>query len=311
MRPAFSVIFFTVATGAGYGVLVMLAILAVCGALPAGVLPVFVMLGTALGLITAGLLSSTLHLGRPERAWRAFSQWRSSWLSREGVASVITYIPAGLFGIGWLALGSSHGLTVTFAIAAAVCAIATLVTTGMIYASLKPIPQWHSPYTVPGYLIYALMAGATLLHALLRLSGDQTDLIGIIALACAVLGFVWKNATWRRNDALFGGATANSATGLRTGRVNSIEWPHTEENYVTKEMGFRIARKHAIKLRVFVQVAAFVAPLILLALSLLCGPILAAVTAALAAITQGLGLLVERWLFFAEAKHIVSLYYGR
>jgi DMSO reductase anchor subunit len=311
MHPAFSVIFFTVATGAGYGVLVMLAVLAACGVLPGGVLPVFVMLGTALVLVTAGLLSSTLHLGRPERAWRAFSQWRSSWLSREGIASVVTYIPACLFGIGWLGLGSTHGLTVACAIAAAVCAIATLLTTGMIYASLKPIPQWHSPYTVPGYLIYALMSGATLLHALLRLFGDQTDLIGIIALACMVLGFAWKNATWRRNDALFGGVSANSATGLRGGRVDSIEWPHTEENYVMKEMGFRIARKHAVRLRVVVQVAAFAVPLILVGLSLLCGPILAAVTAVLAVIAQDLGLLAERWLFFAEAKHVVSLYYGR
>jgi DMSO reductase anchor subunit len=31
----------------------------------------------------------------------------------------------------------------------------------------------------------------------------------------------------------------------------------------------------------------------------------------LAAVAQFAGMLVERWLFFAEAKHTVTLYYGR
>ena len=105
MHPSFSVIFFTTASGAGYGLLALLGVLAPLGVTPPDAAFGFVALGLALGAITAGLLSSTFHLGRPERAWRAFSQWRSSWLSREGVASVATYIPAGLFGIAWVFLG--------------------------------------------------------------------------------------------------------------------------------------------------------------------------------------------------------------
>ena len=109
MHPAYSVIFFTTATGAGYGLLALLGVSAGFGLIDAGFWFRFVSLGLALALISAGLLSSAAHLGRPERAWRAFSQWRSSWLSREGVASVATFIPAGLFGIGWVLLGKDGG----------------------------------------------------------------------------------------------------------------------------------------------------------------------------------------------------------
>jgi len=311
MHPAFSIVFFTTASGAGYGVLVMLGLLAALGQLPPD--PIFgaVALGSALALITAGLLSSTLHLGRPERAWRAFSQWRSSWLSREGVAAIVTDAVAGVFGIDWVLLGRTEGVATAVAIAAAVCAIATVIATGMIYASLKPIPQWQSGYTVPGYIIYACMSGATLLYALQLISGQSARVTGIAALTGAAIGAVWKGATWRHNDTLAAPVSANDATGLPGGTVRSIEWPHTEENYVMKEMGYRIARKHAFKLRLFVQVCAFALPFVFIAAALLCGPIVAAICATFAVIAQAAGLLVERWLFFAEAKHVVAIYYGR
>jgi DMSO reductase anchor subunit len=122
-----------------------------------------------------------------------------------------------------------------------------------------------------------------------------------------------KAASWRHNDGLVIGTTLNSATGLAGGAVRSIEWPHTEENYVLKEMGFRIARKHAMRLRVIAQILAFALTLVLLAAALLLSDLgwPAAILALLAALAQLAGMLVERWLFFAEAKHTVALYYGR
>ena len=310
MHPAFSVIFFTTATGAGYGLLVMLGTLTAVGHLAASQAFRIISLGTALVLITAGLLSSTMHLGHPERAWRALSQWRSSWLSREGIASVVTYIPAGVFGILWI-FGGEVGVGAAIAgLIMAACAIATLVTTGMIYASLKPIAQWHSTYTMPAYIIYGLMSGAVLLQGLLHASGSPTRVATWIAIALTVIGLIWKAATWRHNDAIGDVVSAASATGLGKGSVRSIEWPHSEENFVMKEMGYRIARKHAIKLRLFVQLFAFACPLALLALSLMLAPATAAMAALAAVVAQGLGLLVERWLFFAEARHTVMLYYG-
>ncbi|TGT72167.1 MULTISPECIES: DmsC/YnfH family molybdoenzyme membrane anchor subunit [unclassified Mesorhizobium] len=311
MHPAFSVVFFTTATGAGYGLLALLGLLGGLEFIPADFWLGFVGMALALGLIVAGLLSSTGHLGRPERAWRAFSQWRSSWLSREGVASVATFIPTALFGTGWVLLGKSGGWVAAAGLLAAAGAVVTVCTTGMIYASLKPIAQWHSRYTLPAYLIFAAMTGSVLANALLQSFSIGSSAMLALALLATLAGWAWKLATWRYNDRLEIPTTANSATGLAGGTVRSIEWPHTEENYLLKEMGFRIARKHSAKLRRITQVLAFVVPIVLLILVFMAPWPLAAMASVLAAVAQFAGMLVERWLFFAEAKHTVTLYYGR
>ncbi|MFK0689998.1 dimethyl sulfoxide reductase anchor subunit family protein [Mesorhizobium sp. IMUNJ 23033] len=311
MHPAFSVVFFTTATGAGYGLLALLGVLGGLGLIPPDFWLGFIGMGLALGLIVAGLLSSTGHLGRPERAWRAFSQWRSSWLSREGVSSVLTFIPASLFGIGWVFFGRTGAWVTLAGLLAAVGAIVTVCTTGMIYASLKPIAQWHSRFTLPGYLIFSAMTGSLLLNALLQGFGIDSNTLLATCLLLIVLGWGWKLATWRYNDRLEIPTTANTATGLAGGTVRSLEWPHTEENYLLKEMGFRIARKHGAKLRLIAQILAFALPVLLLLAAIFLPWPLAAIASVLAAFAQFAGMLVERWLFFAEAKHTVTLYYGR
>jgi DMSO reductase anchor subunit len=311
MHPALSVIVFTTATGTGYGLLAWLGVFAAGGILPGNLGFALAALGIALTLITGGLLSSTLHLGRPERAWRAFSQWRSSWLSREGVASIVTYVPAGLFALGWVVYGRTDGAVAWAGLFAAVCAIATVVTTGMIYASLRPVAQWHTRYTMPGYVIYSLMSGAVLLNALLYVAQHESRAVSWIAFGLVAVGWFWKNLTWHYSESLTSSTTLNTATGLAAGEVRSIEWPHSEENYLLKEMGYRIARKHAAKLRIFVHVLAFGVPLAATEIAILSEGWLAASAAVLAALAMIPGLLVERWLFFAEAKHTVTLYYGR
>jgi sulfite dehydrogenase (quinone) subunit SoeC len=313
MHPAYSVIFFTTATGAGYGLLALLGLSAGFGLVEPGFWFRFVALGLALVLISAGLLSSAAHLGRPERAWRAFSQWRSSWLSREGVASVATFVPAGLFGIGWVLLGKDGGWVAAMGLLSAIGSALTVSTTGMIYASLKPIAQWSSRYTLPAYLIFAAMTGCVLFNALLQLFGRPSSPMLAFAFLFTLLGWAWKIATWRHNDSLGIGTTLNSATGLAGGEVRSLEWPHTEENYILKEMGFRVARKHSARLRLIAQTLAFALPLLLLAAAfgLPAAPWLSAGLSLIAAVSQLTGMLVERWLFFAEAKHTVALYYGR
>ncbi len=311
MHPAFSVVFFTTATGAGYGLLALLGVLGGFQIIPPDFWLGFIGLGLALGLIAAGLLSSTGHLGRPERAWRAFSQWRSSWLSREGVASVATFVPAGLFGIGWVFFNRTGGWVAIAGLLAAIGAIVTVCTTGMIYASLKPIAQWHSRYTLPAYLIFAAMTGSVLLNALLQCFGIGSRAMLALSMLATLTGWGWKLATWRYNDRLEIPTTANTATGLAGGTVRSLEWPHTEENYLLKEMGFRIARKHSAKLRRITQLLAFALPVLLLTATFALPWPFAAVSSGLAAIFQFTGMLVERWLFFAEAKHTVTLYYDR
>jgi DMSO reductase anchor subunit len=311
MHPALSVIFFSTATGAGYGLLALLGASAAFGLLPPDLPLGLVSLGLALGLISSGLVASTGHLGHPERAWRAFSQWRSSWLSREGVAAVVTYLPAGVFAIGWILLGQTNGWIGVTGLLAAAGAAMTVSMTGMIYASLKPIAEWHTPFTLPAYLIYSAMTGLTLLNAILQGFGLGSGiLIGLAALG-TLCGWGWKRATWRHNADLSDLPTVNSATGLAQGSVHSMQWPHTERNYLLKEMGFRIARKHKERLRRIMQILAFAVPLVLFAVALVMPGWIAAAASILAAPIQLAGMLVERWLFFAEATHAVTLYYGR
>jgi sulfite dehydrogenase (quinone) subunit SoeC len=310
MHPAYSVILFTTASGAGYGLLAWLALAGMLGLLPAGRWLGIVGFGLAFALITAGLLSSTAHLGRPERAWRAFSQWRSSWLSREGVMAVATYVPAALLAAGWVLLERVDGIFALLALLAAVCAVVTLYTTGMIYASLRTIRQWHQPLTAPIYIGLGLASGAVLLNLVLNVFGYSEAWGAWLAVVCLAVAGMMKRAYWQAVDTEPRTYTVGAATGLgHLGKVRPLEPPHTQPNYVMREMGYRVARKHAEKLRLIVLVAAFAVPIVASLLSLIGGS--AGIAAALlAALSMVLGLIVERWLFFAEAQHVVMLYYG-
>src|SRR5487761_2792482 len=166
MTPASSVLLLTTLTGFGYGLLAWLGLFNAAGALPRGQWFGPVTIVVALGFASAGLLASTLHLGRPERAWRAFSQWRSSWLSREGVAAVLTYLPALGFAVLWWFWGQDAAATRVLGLVSATFGLVTVGCTAMIYASLIPIRQWHNPHTVPDYLIFAIFSGAVLLTVL-------------------------------------------------------------------------------------------------------------------------------------------------
>ncbi len=328
MHPAKSVIFFTTATGAGYGLMFWLGVLALMGELPDDRIFAWASMVIGFGLIVGGLLSSTLHLGHPERAWRAFSQWRSSWLSREGVMAILTFIPLSLFAIYWLFLGQSDGIATVCIVTGGVMSLITVFTTAMIYASLKTIPAWHNIWTKLGYLVLCLMSGGLLLLIISYFADQTTAIIAhLVLFAIFPTGLVVKLLYWRhigKNNTV---STAESATGLgRFGKVSFAGSPHTADNYLLKEMGFKIARKHASKLRWIASFLGFIAPIALTALGayfgqgLSCsftGPCevtgfsgLSKLLIILAGLSCAVGLIIERWLFFAEAKHVVTLYYG-
>ena len=312
MHPAYSIIFFTTASGAGYGLLFLLALTGAAGLLPPDPWLGGVGFVLALGLATGGLLSSTFHLGHPERAWRAISQWRSSWLSREGVAALVTYPVALAFAYGWVVEGTTGGLWALAGLATAAMCVVTVICTGMIYASLKPIRRWNNRWVLPNYLALSLMTGAILLEALVVGFGQPLPALAGLTPIAIVVGWLLKRAYWRFIDAEPGAATIESATGLgHLGKVRLLEPPHTSENYLQREMGYQIARKHAVKLRRIAVMLAFVVPLVLALIVALMPPgILAAAVSILAALCVALGVVIERWLFFAEARHAVMLYYG-
>ncbi|MDN5923560.1 MAG: dimethyl sulfoxide reductase anchor subunit, partial [Xanthomonadales bacterium] len=158
MRPSFSVIVFTVLAGAGYGLWLWLGLALALGIYPLGRSIVLVPLAFGFVLVSVGLLASTSHLGKPQRAWRGFSQWRSSWLSREAVLAVVTYVP--MVAVALLAHGD-HGDAPTRAagLLLAVFAGATVFATAHIYHALKPIAAWRNALVVPGYLLMAMASG--------------------------------------------------------------------------------------------------------------------------------------------------------
>jgi sulfite dehydrogenase (quinone) subunit SoeC len=289
MHPAPSVIVFTVLSGLGFGFLVYLGLGLIA---PTG-LNAFLIYGLAYGFAVIGLAASTFHLGNPQRAWRAFTQWRTSWLSREGWTSVITLLVMAPVALMAIFVGFPSA---TLGYPGAAMALVTVFCTSMIYAQLKTVPRWNHWTTPALFLAFALTGGAIL--------SGMTDLA--VAL-CVILG-VLLVAGYALGDGRFvqRGSTMETATGLgRIGKVRLFEPPHTGTNYLMREMIHLVGRKHAGRLRVISILFAAVLP----ALALLILPTSIA-TIGFAVALHLIGAFAARWLFFAEAEHVVGLYYG-
>jgi DMSO reductase anchor subunit len=309
MHPAYSVIFFTTASGAGYGVWFLLGLRLVMDDLPDVRAPFVVSLVIGGLLVTLGLLSSTFHLGHPERAWRAFSQWRSSWLSREGVAAVATYLPAALLFLALILPGD-----VPFAgIAGALLSLGAVLTvwcTGMIYASLRTVPEWHQALVPVIYMVLALGTGAVLLGTLLSTFGVRSvGILSVAAISLALSG-VFKWVYWQRIDGAAAPYTLTQAIGIPgAAAVRPLDPPHTQPNFVMREMGYAVARRHAMRLRRLVLALVAAVPVA----AVICGIALPGASLPffiVAILSAGAGVWIERWLFFAEARHVSMLYYG-
>jgi DMSO reductase anchor subunit len=318
MHPALSVIVFTVSSGIGYGMLFWLAVNTGLDDLPipgiarwqADIWFGVAAFGLAFMAIAAGLLSSTLHLGHPERAWRALSQWRSSWLSREGVMAIVTFVPTGLFAIGWVLAGDISGWWLAAGVAGALCCLLTVYCTAMIYASLKPIAAWNNGFVPATYIVLSLASGAVWLAAIARIAGMPPGNSNFAIIGLLAMGAVLKIGYWfhiDRNDA--NRAATGSAIGLPGQTARPLDPPNTQSNYLQKEMGFVVARRHATRLRRIAILLVFLVPLTAWFAMLWLSQPMQAASMTLAAIAMTAGLLIERWLFFAEAKHSVMLYY--
>lgn len=286
MHPAPSVIIFSVLSGLGFGFMTFMAL----AFLPLTGLWAFWAWGIGYALAVGGLIAATAHLGNPQRALKAFSQWRSSWLSREGWAAVLA-----LFAMAPIALGDWLGFGVPFAWRglAAGLAVATVICTAMIYTQIKAVPRWHHWLTPVMFVVFSLAGGALLAMQ----AGPAFVLLLVLAVVMLVQNYVGDGQFARA------GATMSAATGLQ-GDVSVFEQPHTGGNYLLREMIFVVGRKHARKLRIIAVLCAAVVPALMAALGGV-GLMLAAVVVHL------IGAFAARWLFFAEAEHVVGLYYGK
>ena len=281
MRPALSIVFFTVLSGAGLGMLAVLALAYGAAAPSAAIL-------CALGLVTLGLLSSVLHLAKPKNAWRSFLRFRTSWLSREAVFAALLYPAAG----AWL-LGIPAAPYAVLALAWVV-----LACTAMIYASLKPIREWRSPLVPVNFFLHGHFSGA-----LAALAVTEDPVLRLPSLVLLLAAGAAKVAYYRVMEPAEGPALQSALGMPSAARVKLLDAGHSHGNYLTDEFAFRLARSSAETLRVIVALAAFLLPLVLL--------VALEDAAPLAALLCLGGLVVERWLFFAEARHTVNLYQKR
>ncbi|MGB0866638.1 MAG: dimethyl sulfoxide reductase anchor subunit family protein [Granulosicoccaceae bacterium] len=291
MHPAKSVIFFTVVSGLGLGLYIVGGALWVLGGWQPNTSDSNAWLFSATVALIAGLASSSFHLANPKNAWRAWMRFRTSWLSREAVLAVAVI---GVAFLLWLK-GADSRVSVLLAGVLSVLALLTLYSTGMIYACLKTIRQWHTPLTPAYYLLAGCSAGSVMFAAMF----DQAYLMSwVLLFAAAAVKIVYYGYIGRP-----AGPSLETSTGLgnSVAGVRLLEVGHSGNTFLTREFGGQLDESKVNMLRAMV----FVFSLLLPAGALLIG------AAPLALLMLLAGHAVERWLFFAEAKHVVRLYHGQ
>lgn len=313
MHPAFSLIVFTTLSGAGFGAL------AAAATMSRYVGETGFWITAVLGFVLAagGLMSSVAHLKSPARARFALSQWRTSWLSREGVLALVT-MTAAFTGMVLIAAGMpfpferaqtsawlGHPLAMTAGFALLLLCLSTVRATGMIYQSLAAVPAWSRQPTSLVFLLFAATSGSLIV---LAAAGGASNMGYGVALFFLFTLWYFKVTVWGRIDTQEPVATLADATGIDGEDMRLFERPHVTENWLTREMGFRVARRHAMKLRVIAVLVGGALPAAIIALPL--ADLAPHALCWLAVPAHLTGAMIERWLFFAEARHVQSLYYG-
>ncbi len=322
MHPAFSVIFLTTLIGAGQGLFLALF----TGQLYSTVRLVeqqpssFYAVGSALSLalLVGGLAASFFHLGRPERAWRAAAMWRTSWLSREVIVLPAMMGLVFLYGVfhwagwtqPWLVLGEG-ALTIdaTFVLGmlGVLVALVLFVSTGMIYASVKFLQEWSSPYTIANFIFLGTASGFMLAAAYSALIGNNlVSFFGTWAVIATLLGLGTRSASLMRNATLKHRSNLQTAIGVRHRGIVQKSQGFSADSFNTREFFHHQSLRTLKLIRVAFLILVFPVPIMLVLL----GYQLQSTTLPILAFAiQYLGLLAERWYFFAEAQHPQNLYY--
>jgi DMSO reductase anchor subunit len=322
MRPALSVILLTTLIGAGQGLFLALFTVqtyALLGLLPPVAGSDFFVQGglIALGLLAAGLTASFFHLGRPERAWRSAAQWRTSWLAREVIvlpafmASVAHFVLVHAGGLTQPILTLPQGLPIDASVVlgaiGTVLAFALFVCTGMIYACLRFLAEWHTPLTP---LNYTLLGGASGFMAASALAAwAQAPVAGFLsgwAIILTLLAAIGRGAALWRNARLKPRSTPQSAIGIKHPVITQISQGFVGSSFNTREFFHRMTHTRLRQAKPAFLLLTFVVPVVL-AVAGRGAPSSSWLLAACA--VQFAGLLIERWFFFAQARHPQNLYY--
>jgi DMSO reductase anchor subunit len=322
MHPAFSVIFLTTLIGVGQGLFLALytgQVYALANLLPTQESQGFYAMGSflALGFLLVGLVASVFHLGHPERAWRAVSQWRTSWLSREVIVLPVFMLLVFLYGsvhyLGWtmplftVSDTLPVDLTLVIGLLGALVAFALFICTAMIYASLKFLQEWHTPLTVANYLFLGLASGFMLAAAFSAYTGaGLVGFFGVWAVIFTLLGFGSRGFSLLRNRRLRHKFDLNSAIGVRHSRMGQQTQGFMGGSFNTREFFHGKTRETLKAVKIGFLLLVFPLPVILISAAHL---LESSQLPLVAFVLQYLGLIAERWYFFAEARHPQNLYY--
>ena len=322
MHPAFSVIFLTTLIGAGQGLFLALITgqsYAAVQLLPSQDSTSFYAYGSVIVMLflIGGLIASFFHLGRPERAWRAASQWRTSWLSREVIVLPILMVLVFVYGVmhyfEWDTVlftskeGANLSLTLVVGAFGSLATFALFLCTGMIYACLKFLQEWHSPLTVINYLLLGTASGFVLATAFANYSApDLMHFFGVWATIITLTAFVTRSASLIRNARIKGKSTIQTALGVRHNKIQQKSMGFMGGSVNTRDFFHHASLVLFKSMKWIFIVLTFIVPLIVLWYG-----IKNAETGILLTVfvIQYVGLIAERWFFFAQANHPQNLYY--
>jgi len=322
VHPQFSVLFLTTLIGAGQGLFVALVVVetgALFELLPPPHRPWFYFYGSLIAFLFtgAGLLASFFHLGRPERAWRSAARWRTSWLSREVIVlpafmgAALLYPIAHFFHLGealaTLPSGATIDATLIIGLAGVILAFALFVCTGMIYACVAFLREWATPLTVVNFVLLGCASGFTLAAAYATASAPPlVRLLATLALILTLLGLTGRVAALARNARLRPKSTLQTAIGIKHPRIVQKSQGFMGGSFNTREFFHGRSRSFVRSVKWLFLLGAFALPALLLAAGLAGAPRVAIVVAFG---IQYVGLLAERWYFFAQSNHPQNLYY--
>ena len=309
MRPQFSIIFFTTLAGMAQGLLFFVALAYLESHTASSPFLTHLALPVAFVLLVLGLIASFFHLGHPERAWRAAMMWKTSWLSREVIAlpalmlvTLLVYFCAANGGVPkWLWIDLL------------ICTVALWICTAKIYQCIRFIQEWSHPSTMINFILLGLSSGLMLLELLIGL-WDETGAqiidapLSMIAFLLLFIAFNLKLWIWKRNQGLKPKSNLSTATGIKGGNIRQTSMGLMGGSFNTREFFHHQTDRVINNLRKIILLCAYVIPMILIAYSIAKPNIL---MIALALMIHYLGLLAERWMFFAEANHPQNLYYQR
>lgn len=321
MNPALSVIFLTTLIGVGQGLFTAVfasEVYSTLNILPKPDKSIYFM-GSCISVafLALGLLASFFHLGHPERAWRAASQWRTSWLSREVIALPLAmfFIAAyGLihyfeFNVVLFNIKSSLIIDLTLAVGtiAVVAILALFLCTGMIYASIRFLQEWATPLTVINFTLFGMASGLcfSTVFAYIYIP-NLTSIYAVWAIVFTVAAFFTRAASLIRNAKIKYRSTLKTAIGVKHSRITQRSQGFMGGSFNTREFFHGMSQTLMPNVKWIFLALVFPIPIALIVWGINKDMINFYL---LAFVVQYCGLLIERWFFFAQANHPQNLYY--